>query len=287
MSETEEITTGRNPRAADLSRTGYAFNTIMLPSGKVEDLRTLLQEKIAPNREIYENVPVVIDVAEVNYLQDLDYPALQALCREYGMFLLGLSGAITEERAAVLTRRGIPVVNSNRYARLRDDNFKPKVITKTIEVQVPVKVPVPYEVKVPVEVKNPEPLLVISRNVRSGETISAPGNSVLILGSVGSGARVIASHHIIILGDLNGEVYAGSPRNDADPGYPEALIYTQGQFAPTFVAIAGNYQTAEDIEKDPLNNAVAPLGYGQLVTLQGKALHYRSIRIHQQGTARN
>ena len=264
--------------APSMLRTGYSFNTIVLYKGTAEELEIFLEQKIAPNKEIYQNSPVVIDVSNIDFLKNIDYKSLLAACRKYGLYLLGLSGVHTDERAQTLAEMDIPVVNSTKFARIREENFKPRVITKTVEVKVPVHIPEPYEVKVPYEVKSHEPMMVIGHSIRSGECISAPDTSVLILGNVARTARVISSHNIFVFGDLYGEVYAGSPKDRDTEGYKKGLIYTSGVFQPTLVAIAGNYQTADDME----NNQSLTNLYGNntavIVSLNGRSLTYCHVK---------
>lgn len=256
---------------ASIVRTGYSFNTISLCEGSVKELENILKQKIAPNKEIYENTPVVIDVSQVNFLVDVDYNALCEKCKEYSVYLIGLSGIHTEERANILISRHIPIVNSSKFARIREENFKPKIIEKTVEVKVP------YEIKVPYEVKITEPLLVVEHNVRAGELISAPDNSVVIFGNVARTARVIASHNVIIFGDLLGEVYAGSPKNKDTQGYKDAFIYVGGMFQPTLLAICGQYQTADDMEMTSALKEIYNQECRAKITLDGRVLNYRLI----------
>lgn len=266
------------PVSGSMIRTGYSFDTISLVRGTASECRAVLELRVGRTPEVYRSRPFVLDVSAVRDLNAIDYPALVALGREFGMFLLGLSGATTEERAQALAARGIPVVNSSRFARMREESVKPKIITRTVEVKVPVEVEVVREVKVPTPVRESVQMCVVRRNVRSGEAIKAPGNSVAIFGSVANGARIIASYNIFVFGDLMGEVYAGSPRDSGDPGAPDSFIYAEGAFNPTFVAIAGNYQTADDIENDPLGPAVREGQRGTLAYLKGRALRYCEAR---------
>ena len=240
-----EMTNPQADAASALTRTGYSFNTITLKELSPEHLRETLEVKIAPNREIYAYTPIVLDISAVSDLGALDYARLSAACADYDLYLLGLSGVSDESTALALRERGVPVVNSNRFARVREENFKPRVITRTFEVKVPVKVPVPCEIKAA------EPLLTITRNIRTGESITARDNSVAIFGNVARTARVIASHNILIFGGLYGEVYAGSPKNSETLGYPQGFIYAAGTFSPTLCAICGKFQTADDMEHDP------------------------------------
>ena len=252
-----------------VSRTGFSLNVLELHSGQLADLPQLLEHKIVPNQAAYRQRAFVLDIAQVQDVSTIDFPALQQLCLKYEILLIGLCGITDEKRAQILAARHIPIVNSNKYARVREENLAPKV------VEVPVPIEVPIEVKVPVEVPKTQPLTVISRTIHSGETIGAPGNSVVIFGSVGPGARVVASHNIIVLGDINGgEVYAGNPANPQDPGYTAAFIYAAGKFNPSIISIAGIYQTAEDMEHDPLIGPLQGKDVSVVVSLEGTSLRY-------------
>ncbi len=265
--------------AGGITRTGFSLNVLTLDSGNLADLPAILEQKIAAQPEVYRQRSFVLDVSQVKDLAPLDYPALQQLFAHYDTYLLGVSGITSEERAAVLAAKRVPIVNSNKAARVREENLQPKVVVQRgegkVAGEVPVEVPVEVQVKVPVQVPVNQPLTLITRPVRSGETITAPGNSVVVFGSVGSGARIVAAHHIIVFGDIKGgEVYAGSPRSADDPGFTQAFIYAAGKFNPAIVSIAGNYQTAEDMESDPLIGPLQGRDVSVVVTLEGTALHY-------------
>ena len=120
--------------------------------------------------------------------------------------------------------------------------------------------------------------MVVSHSLRSGECISAPDTSVLILGNVARTARIIASHNVFVFGDMHGEVYAGSPKDKDTDGYEKGIIYVSGVFQPTLVAIAGNYQTADDME----NNQSLKSLYGEdssvIVSLNGRSLNYCHVK---------
>ncbi len=262
-----------------ITRTGYSFNTILLQNGTAEELSDFLEKKISPNAEAYDNTPVVLDVSNVNNLYNLEYAQLQQVCAEHSMYLIGLSGIHSEERAKILTEKKIPIVNSTRFARMREENFKPRVITKAVEIQVPVRIPEPYQVKVPVEVKRPEKMMVINHSLRAGESVSAPGNSVLVLGNVARTARIVASHNIFVFGDLYGEVYAGAPKDRNTSGDEKGLIYVSGVFQPTLVAVAGNYQTADDMESNQSLKSLYGEDTSVIVSLaNGKSLNYVHVK---------
>ena len=239
----------------------------------MEGLEDFLVRRIDKAYPLYKHAPVVVSVGALPDPLALDYAALKAAFAAHGLTVLGLGGVLDDRVAEALKERGIRVINSSRHNRLRQEQTIPQVVTQTFEVQVPVRITERVEVKVPYAVPTREPMLLLKRNVRSGETVTAAGNSVLIWGTVANGARIVASQHVLIFGDLNGQVFAGNPASTEDPGYTQALIYARGRFNPTIVAIAGHYQTADDRDADVLGGPARD--HGIIVTLEGDTLVYR------------
>ena len=83
--------------------------------------------------------------------------------------------------------------------------------------------------------------LLIETSVRSGQSVVFPQGDVTVLGSVGSGAEVIAGGSIHIYGALRGRASAGSS------GDGQARIFCS-KFEPELLAIDGLYATIDDIE---------------------------------------
>jgi septum site-determining protein MinC len=85
------------------------------------------------------------------------------------------------------------------------------------------------------------PSLMIDTPVRSGQSVVFPGGDVTVLGSVASGAEVIAGGSIHVYGTLRGRAMAGSTGN------ARARIFCR-RIEAELVAIDGLYRTAEDID---------------------------------------
>ncbi|MBB2962833.1 septum site-determining protein MinC [Methylobacterium sp. R2-1] len=81
---------------------------------------------------------------------------------------------------------------------------------------------------------------VLDAPVRSGQVIQHLEGDVTVLGSVASGAEVIAGGSIHVYGALRGRAIAGAV---GDPG---ARILTR-KFEPELIAIDGLYKTADDL----------------------------------------
>jgi septum site-determining protein MinC len=86
----------------------------------------------------------------------------------------------------------------------------------------------------------PTPSLLLQCPVRSGQRIVFTEGDITVLGSVGSGAEIVAGGSIHVYGTLRGRAMAGINGNSA------ARIYCQ-KIEAELVAIDGYYQTAEDI----------------------------------------
>jgi septum site-determining protein MinC len=86
------------------------------------------------------------------------------------------------------------------------------------------------------------PSLLLQTPVRSGQRIVFTEGDVTVLGSVGSGAEIVAGGSIHVYGTLRGRAMAGINGNSA------ARIYCQ-KIEAELLAIDGYYQTAEDISE--------------------------------------
>jgi septum site-determining protein MinC len=90
--------------------------------------------------------------------------------------------------------------------------------------------------------------LLVEHSLRSGQTVSFEAGDVTILGSVASGAEVVAGGSIHVYGALRGRAIAGLAGN------PRARIFCR-RFHAELVAIDGVYQTAEDMPADRVGTA--------------------------------
>jgi septum site-determining protein MinC len=88
--------------------------------------------------------------------------------------------------------------------------------------------------------KQPASLLLESP-VRSGQSIVFPDGDITVLGSVASGAEIIAGGSIHIYGALRGRAFAGLAGNSG------ARIFCN-QVEAELLAIDGHYRIADDIE---------------------------------------
>ncbi|MFI3246645.1 MAG: septum site-determining protein MinC [Ferrimonas sp.] len=107
------------------------------------------------------------------------------------------------------------------------------------------------------------PPLIIERPVRSGQQLYAEGTDLIVLGSVGAGAELVADGSIHVFGAMRGRIFAGAS------GLKEARIFCHNQQAE-LLSIAGHYQLTEHI---------APENWGQavMVSLDQQKLIYSPL----------
>ena len=91
------------------------------------------------------------------------------------------------------------------------------------------------------EVKAPVASLLLDSPVRSGQAVVFPEGDVTVLGSVGSGAEIVAGGSIHVYGTLRGRAMAGVNGNAS------ARIFCQ-KIEAELLAIDGYYQTAEELD---------------------------------------
>jgi septum site-determining protein MinC len=105
--------------------------------------------------------------------------------------------------------------------------------------------------------------LLLDTPVRSGQSIVFPEGDVTVVGSVSSGAEIVAGGSIHVYGTLRGRAIAGSM------GDARARIYCR-KLEAELLAIDGLYQTAEDMDAQFRGRAVQ-------VRLDGDAIRMEAL----------
>jgi len=159
--------------------------------------------------------PIVLDLASVD-LSSAAIAHLLGSLNERSIRVLGIEGVDEERLAANMP----PLLTGGRAC----------VITRSEPVQ-----------KVEPEAKPKPTSLLLDSPVRSGQSIVFMEGDVTVLGSVGSGAEIVAGGSIHIYGTLRGRAMAGVNGNSS------ARIYCQ-RIEAELLAIDGYYQTSEEID---------------------------------------
>ena len=164
--------------------------------------------------------PIVLDLGSVD-LSSAAIAHLLGSLNERNIRVLGIEGVEEERLGAsmppLLTGGRACVITRNEPAQKAEPEAKPKPTS-----------------------------LLLESPVRSGQSIVFIEGDVTVLGSVGSGAEIVAGGSIHIYGTLRGRAMAGVNGNS------NARIYCQ-KIEAELLAIDGYYQTAEEIDSSLRN----------------------------------
>ena len=190
---------------------------VLAPEAPVVDWLAALDDQMRRAPEVFDARPLVIDMSRLTGAAE-DFSALIDSLEQRDLRIIGIEGA-----DASWSDRGVwglPPLNCTSRAD------RPFEIAEKAEPPPP-----------PVE---EAPSLLIERPIRSGQTILFERGDVTIVGSVASGAEVIAGGSIHVYGSLRGRAIAGFTGNSA------ARIFC-GRLDAELLAINGVYKSADDI----------------------------------------
>jgi septum site-determining protein MinC len=187
----------------------------LTPEPPIVDWLSELDTWIRSSAGFFVGRPVVLDLAAVT----LTTPAIAHLIDELAsrsIRIMGIEGIDAEKLGPGLP----PLLKGGRAA--------------TVEA-----VETPKHAAAPAR-KEPSSLL-LETPVRSGQSVFFPDGDVTVLGSVGSGAEIIAGGSIHVYGTLRGRAMAGMSGNR------QARIFCS-RIEAELLAIDGFYRTAEDLD---------------------------------------
>jgi septum site-determining protein MinC len=218
VSEVTVLSTARQRGAMPLRGRSYmAF--ALTPEPPIADWLEELDAWLRGSSGFFVGRPVVLDLSAVT----LTSSAISHLISELGargVRIMGLEGVGPEKLAPNLP----PLVNGGR----------PVPVEAVSARSQPAPPPAPERASAS---------LVVESAIRSGQAIFHPDGDVTVLGSVGSGAEVMAGGSIHIYGTLRGRAMAGTSGNR------QARIFCR-HLEAELLAIDGYYRTAEDLDAE-------------------------------------
>ena len=186
---------------------------VFAPVVPIVDWLAEIDATLASSPGFFVGKPVVLDLSGVDLSQGA-IAHLVASLEQRNIRVLGIEGVEADR----LTTSMPPLLTGGR----------PCVITRADSLPKP-------------QAKPKSNSLLLDSPVRSGQSIIFPDGDVTVLGSVGSGAEIVAGGSIHVYGTLRGRAMAGVNGN------PAARIYCQ-KIEAELLAIDGYYQTAEGID---------------------------------------
>ena len=204
------------PQVRLRGRSYVAF--VFAPTVPIVDWLSEIDQTLARSPGFFIGKPVVLDLSAV----DISRPAISHLLlslEKRNIRVLGIEGVAPTALAANMP----PLLSGGRSCA----------------------VALPNQDQAAKAEPKPEPAaptsLLIDTPVRSGQSIIFPEGDVTVVGSVSSGAEIVAGGSIHIYGTLRGRAMAGINGNSA------ARIYCQ-KIEAELLAIDGFYRTAEEFD---------------------------------------
>jgi septum site-determining protein MinC len=221
----------RPPRHSFRFRGRNFLALVLRPALPVSQWLSELDDWLARSPGFFTGKPLILDLAGV----PLDRAGIGALIDDLGsraVRILGIEGADPAALDATLP----PLLTGGRTLGAVEvaEAIAPARGTAAPESkQTDAIDPLPSPRQVP--------SLLIETPVRSGQAVINPDGDVIVLGSVASGAEVIAAGSIHVYGALRGRALAGAYGNEA------ARVFCR-RFEAELVAIGGYYKLTEEIE---------------------------------------
>lgn len=228
---------------------GRSFLALALtPELPFEDWLQRLDDLASRSAGFFLRRPVVLDVDGL----DIDRQQLRDLVQQLttrNVRIMGIEGA----RNSLLGSDLPPAMNDGRPAA----DFEAKMAEQAEKAESPEAETEAVITTEPAAAKA-TPSLVVTQPVRSGQSLFFPEGDVTIVGSVASGAEVVAGGSIHIYGALRGRAMAGTTGNAS------ARIFCR-KLEAELIAIDGFYKTADDMEQNLRGKSVQ-------IWLDGEAL---------------
>ncbi len=213
---------------------------VLTPQLPIEDWLADLDGSVERSKGFFARHPVALDLSAAN----LDTDAIASLIgnlSEREIRVLGVEGMITSGAGASLP----PILRGGRDGQMLQLSEDTVVDNR------------------PASKQQRTASLLIAEPVRSGQSVSFTEGDVTVLGSIASGAEVIAGGSIHVYGTLRGRAMAGVT------GDNRARIFCS-RVEAELLAIDSHYKMAEDFSEDIRSQPVQ-------VWLEGKTLRISAL----------
>jgi septum site-determining protein MinC len=229
--------TTASPERKPLRFRGRSFLALVLaPEPPLEDWMGEVDEWVRRSPGFFIGRPVVLDVSALS-LDKAGLTRLVADLAERDVRILGMEGT----KASLLGLGMPPLVSGGRQSDSDVSEIPAKQPKPQQQQPTPARKAPPKEVRI--EATESAFSLVVESPIRSGQSIVHPQGDVTIVGSVSSGAEIIAGGSIHVYGALRGRAIAGTSGN------PHARIFC-GKLEAELVGIDGLYRTADTMEAE-------------------------------------
>jgi septum site-determining protein MinC len=219
----------RPPRHSFRFRGRNFLALVLRPEKPLADWLAELDRWLEGSPGFFSGKPLILDVAGLDFAR-ADIAAVIAELAKRSIRILGIEGAdpaaLDDSLPPLLTggRTSGSVEAVDAVARRPSPGTEPAAPPKPASARAPRL-----------------PSLLVEAPVRSGQTIMNTDGDVIVLGSVASGAEVVAAGSIHVYGALRGRAQAGAFGNDS------ARVFCR-RFEAELIAVGGHYKLTEETE---------------------------------------
>jgi septum site-determining protein MinC len=252
------------PAVFDLRSASLTLVSLVLKTADLDELSREMQQRFGDTPNLFDNDPVVIDLAALGEAQDgIDFGALVSLLERHKLRPIAVKAASPAalEAAAAAGLVEAPLDGPAPVAR----SAEPAAEAESSQISgegaaahtLPEAAPqgdAPEGTAAEVVAARPGPgaTLIVDKPLRSGQQVYARGGDLVVLGVVNFGAEVIADGSIHVYAPLRGRAIAGA-RGDT-----HARIFSTCM-EPQLVSIAGTYRTTDTALPDDVRGKAAQI----------------------------
>ena len=211
-------------QSLELKGSLFPLSVLSCADLSVDALATQLSQKLAQAPAFFYQAPIILNLS--NCQQAPDFIAIKELFTRLNLVLVGVCGANNALKQQA-QHAGLAELQLGKDAKAAKPESN---ITATAPVQAASE-----HIAVAMDAR------IVEQTVRSGQQIYAKGTDLIVRGTVGAGAEVIADGNIHIYGTLRGKAIAGAAGDNTKRIFCSNL-------QAELVSIAGNYWLSESLQ---------------------------------------
>ena len=215
-------------QSLELKGSLFPLSVLTCKELSISSLQHQLNQKLAQAPAFFHQAPIILNVT--NCHQAPDFSGIKQLFTDLKLVLVGVCGANADIKQ-LAHKAGLATLQLGKDARPAAAN-KEELVVSTAAKEEPVDA---NDANFAMDSK------VVEHTVRSGQQIYAKGVDLIVRGTVGAGAEVIADGNIHIYGTLRGKAIAGAS------GDKSKRIYCYNLQAE-LISIAGNYWLSDSLQ---------------------------------------
>ncbi|MCK5697290.1 MAG: septum site-determining protein MinC [Gammaproteobacteria bacterium] len=237
----------------------FTLSVLQLFENDLSLLEKQLKERIKTAPGFFNYTPFVIDLHEFKGdTQDLNFVGLKKLLLSLSIIPIGVKGA-EKSQHSLLEKAGMAILaesNSKKTSEIKAEEAEEDIISPPESVDTTIEQESHIEQRQSQENETQqnttltqEPTKIVKQTVRSGQQIYATKGDLVVIGSISTGAEILASGNIHIYGTLRGRALAGIH------GDQSASIFCHSLQAELY-SIAGVYLLSDDIPVNKIGMSV-------------------------------